>query len=354
MNLRSLNTRLGALAAVAALALTAACSSSSGASGGGAINGAGSTFAAPMYQQWAGAYQQKNSGVQVNYQAIGSGGGIAEFTQGVVDFGATDAPLTPTEKSAAQGAQGSTVVSLPMILGSVAIIFNEPSVPKLVLDGKTLAGIYLGDIKTWNDPAIKALNPTANLPKDAIQPVQRSDSSGTSYVFTSYLKAASSKWSDQVGASKAPSWPTGTGATGSSGVASAVQQTKGSIGFVEYGYATQNHIPFASLKNKAGTTVAPSEASTTAATTGVKFPTDLTNLTFSLVDSANSDAYPIVTATWIIISQKQKDSAKGKNLTSWLTWALGSARQSEVSKLGYTALPAPLAKLATDAVATVH
>jgi phosphate transport system substrate-binding protein len=332
----------------------AACGGSSSSGGSsGIINGAGSTFAAPMYQQWAGEYHQSKSGVQINYQAIGSGGGIAEFTQGVVDFGATDAPMTATEQSAAQAAQGSTVVSLPMILGSVAIIYNLPGVTSLTLDGATLANIYLGKITKWNDAAIQAVNPGITLPSDAIQPVQRSDSSGTSFVLTSYLSAVSPDWTKTVGSSKAPTWPTGTGATGSSGVASAVQQTKAAIGYVEYGYATQNHIPFASLKNASGATVAPSETSTLAATSGVSFPTDPTNLTFSLVNSNNAAAYPIVTATWIIVAQKQKDASKGQSLATWLKWDLDPAHQAEVAKLGYAPLPSALASLATVAVGTV-
>jgi phosphate transport system substrate-binding protein len=345
----------GALTVAAGLAL-AACGSSgaSSGSGSGIINGAGSTFAAPMYQQWAGEYHQSNTGTQINYQAIGSGGGIAEFTQGVVDFGATDAPMTTTEKSAAQAAQGSTVLSLPMILGSVAIIYNLSGVSKLTLDGTTLANIYLGTITTWNDPAIAALNPGVALPSTSIQPVQRSDSSGTSFVFTSFLSAVSPSWTTTVGSSKAPTWPTGTGATGSSGVASAVQQTAGAIGYVEYGYATQNHIPFASLKNASGATVAPSEVSTVAATNGVTFPTDVTNLTFSLVNSSTATAYPIVTATWILVSQKQKDSSKGQTLAAWLKWCLDPARQGEVAKLGYAPLPSSLDSLAVSAVGTVH
>jgi phosphate transport system substrate-binding protein len=340
---------------IATGSILAACGSS-GASGssGGIINGAGSTFAAPMYQQWAGEYHQGNPGVQINYQAVGSGGGIAEFTQGVVDFGATDAPMTATEKSAAQGAQGSTVLSLPMILGSVAIIYNLPGVTTLTLDGPTLARIYLGKITTWNDPAIVALNPGVALPSTSIQAVQRSDSSGTSYAYTSYLSAVSPSWATTVGSSKAPTWPVGTGATGSSGVASAVQQTTGAIGYVEYGYATQNHIPFASLKNATGTTVAPSKASTLAATNGFSFPSDLTNLTFSLVNSTNAAAYPIVTATWILVAQKQKDASKGQALATWLKWDLDPARQAEVAHLGYAPLPSTLDSLAIAAVGTVH
>jgi phosphate transport system substrate-binding protein len=306
-----------------------------------------------MYQQWAGQYKSSHS-VQINYQGIGSGGGISEFTQGVVNFGATDAPMTGTEQSAAQAGQGSVVLHIPMIIGAIAIIYNEPGVTNVKLDGPTLANIYLGKITKWNDAAIKALNPGVSLPSDAIQPVQRSDSSGTSYAFTSYLTAISPTWASQVGASKAPSWPTGTGATGSSGVAAAVQQTKGAIGYVEYGYATQGHIPFATLKNASGEFVAPSTASTNAASAAATFPPDVTKLTFSLVNSSASGAYPLVTPTYVLIAQHQKDGATGSELKGWLQWDLASAQQNEVTSLGYAPLPSKLISLDLSALNTVH
>jgi len=344
-------------AAVGILLAATACSSnsssgSSGGSGSSTINGAGSTFAAPMYQQWAGEYKSSH-GVSINYQAIGSGGGISEFTQGVVNFGATDAPMTSTEQAAAQAGQGTVVLHIPMIIGAVAMIYNEPGVTGLKLDGPTLAGIYLGTIKKWNDKAIKALNPGVSLPSDAIQPVERSDSSGTSFAFTSYLSAISPTWASQVGASKTPAFPTGTGATGSSGVAAAVQQTKGAIGCVEYGYATQGHIPFASLKNASGQFVAPSTASTDAASAAATYPTTLTQLTFSLNNSSASGAYPLVTPTYILIAQKQKGTGTGSTLKAWLEWDLASAQQAEVTKLGYAPLPAKLISLDMAALKTV-
>jgi phosphate transport system substrate-binding protein len=347
-----------AVAAVGIMLAGAACSSSSSSSGGSpgsgssTINGAGSTFAAPMYQQWAGQYKAKH-GVQINYQAIGSGGGISEFTQGVVKFGATDAPMSGTEQAAAQAGQGSVVLHIPMIIGAVAVIYNEPSLKSLKLDGPTLASIYLGKVKKWNDPAIKALNPGVSLPTDPIQPVERADSSGTSYAYTSYLSAISPSWASQVGASKAPSWPTGTGATGSSGVAAAVQQTKGGIGYVEYGYATQGHIPFATLKNASGQFVAPSTASTNAASAAATYPTTLTKLTFSLVNSSASGAYPLVTPTYILIAQKQ-DTSTGNELKAWMEWCLTSPQQSEVTTLGYAPLPPKLISLNLAALKTVR
>jgi phosphate transport system substrate-binding protein len=345
------------LAMAGVLLAAAACSSSSsgGSSSSSTINGAGSTFAAPMYQQWAGQYQQSVSkSTQINYQAIGSGGGISEFSQGVVDFGATDAPMTSTEQATAQGGQGSVVLHVPMILGPIAVIYNEPGISKLVLDGPTLADIYLGKITKWNDPAIKTLNPGVSLPADAIQPTERSDSSGTSYVFTTYLSGVSPAFASQVGVSKTPAFPVGTGATGSSGIAAAVQQTKGSIGYVEYGYATQGHIPFASLVNKSGQAVAPSSASVLAAASAATYPTDPAGLTFSLVNSSASGAYPLSTPTYVLVAQTQKDQAKGKALTAWLTWALQPAQQAGVTALGYAPLPTSLDKLALAAVQTIH
>ena len=344
--------------AVVSIALAAAACGSSGGSGGSGsntLNGAGSTFAAPMYLQWAGQYHASvNKNVQINYQGIGSGGGIAEFTQGVIDFGATDAPMSSTEKANAQAGQGSVVLHIPMIVGAIAIIYDEPGVSHLVLNGPTLADIWLGKIKKWNDPAIKKLNPGVSLPSDPIQPVERADSSGTSYAYTSYLTAISPAWASQVGTSKSPSWPVGTGATGSSGVAAAVAQTKGAIGYVELGYATQGHIPFASLVNASGQTVAPSTASTEAAAASATYPTDPTALTFSLNNSSASGAYPLVTPTYILIAQTQKDKAKGKALVAWLTWCLQPKQQSETPKLGYAPLPSKLASLAIAALKTVH
>jgi phosphate transport system substrate-binding protein len=337
---------------LAATACSSSPASGSGAGSASAINGAGSTFAAPMYQQWAGQYHSSHP-TQINYQAIGSGGGISEFTQGVVDFGATDAPMTSAEQAAAQAALGSPVLHVPMIIGAVTMIYNEPGIKNLRLDGPTLANIYLGTITHWNDPAIKALNPGVNLPSDPIQPVERADSSGTSYAFTSYLSEISPTWASKVGAGKTPSFPVGTGATGSSGVAAAVQQTKGAIGYVEYGYATQGHIPFASLKNAAGRFVAPSTASTTAAAAAASYPTNVTHLVFSLNNSPAPAAYPLVTPTYILVAQKPKNAAKTSALKAWLTWALASAQQHEVTKLGYVPLPSKLVGLDLAALKTV-
>jgi phosphate transport system substrate-binding protein len=345
-------------ATMGVLLAAVACSSSSssgGPSSGSAstINGAGSTFAAPMYEQWAGQYHAKH-GVQINYQAIGSGGGISEFTQGVVDFGATDAPMSSTEQAAAQAGQGSVVLHIPMIIGAVTMIYNLPGIHGLKLDGPTLANIYLGKITKWNDPAIKALNPGVSLPSLAIQPVERADSSGTSYAFSQYLSQVSPTWASQVGVSKTPSFPTGTGATGSSGVAAAVQQTKGAIGYAEYSYAVQGHIPVASLKNASGQFEAPTPASTIAAAAHATYPTDVTHLVFSLNNSSASGAYPIVTPTYVLIAQKPKNPAAGSAVKAWLEWDLQKPQQAEVTKLGYVPLPSKLVTLDLAALKSVH
>jgi len=346
---------VGAVTMGVLLAAAACSSSSSGGSSPGSastINGAGSTFAAPMYQQWAGQYAAKH-GVHINYQAIGSGGGISEYTQGIVDFGATDAPMSSSEQASAQAGQGSLVLHIPMIIGAVTMIYNVPGVSGLKLDGPTLANIYLGTIKNWNDPAIKALNPGVSLPSLPIQPVERADSSGTSYAFSQYLSKVSLTWASQVGVSKTPSFPTGTGATGSSGVAAAVQQTKGAIGYVEYSYAIQSHIPVASVKNASGQFVAPTPSSTEAAAADATFPTDVTHLVFSLNDSSASGAYPIVTPTYVLIAQKPKNTAAGNAVRAWLEWALQKPQQSEVTKLGYVPLPSKLVALDLAALKTV-
>jgi len=339
------------------LLAAAACSSSaSGGTGSGSssiINGAGSTLAAPMYQQWAGQYHASHH-VQINYQAIGSGGGISEFTQGVVNFGATDAPMTATEQANAQAGQGSVVLHIPMIIGTVTLAYNEPSVKNLKLDGPTLANIYLGKITHWNDPAIKALNPGVTLPSDPIQPVERADSSGTSYAFSSYLTAISPTWASQIGASKTPAFPVGTGATGSSGMAAAVQQTKGAIAYVEYSYATQAHLQVASIKNASGQFVAPTTASTAAAAANATYPTDVTKLTFSLNNSSASGAYPIVTPTYILIAQKSKNAPANSAVKAWLQWCLQSPQQAGVTKLGYAPLPSKLISLDMSALKTVN
>jgi phosphate transport system substrate-binding protein len=345
-----------ALAVLPAL-LAAACGSSGSAPGSSSavtINGAGSTFAAPMYQQWAAEYQvSADRNITISYQPIGSGAGVSEFAARIVDFGATDSPISTAERSAGQAAQGSGVLQVPMILGAVAVIYHLPGIRHLVLNGQVLAGIYLGKITRWNDPAIAKLNPGVRLPSAVIQPVQRADSSGTSYVLTTYLAASSHIWARRFGISMSPRWPLGLSTTGSGEVAAAVRQTRDSIGYVEFSYAVSAQIPYASLRNPAGKAVPPSTASVEAAASAANYPSDPTRLTFSLADENAPAAYPLSAATYILVPQHPRDPAVGRALRTWLTWCLQPSQQAKVGQLHYAPLPAPLDALALAAVGTI-
>src|SRR3954447_5718107 len=286
-----------------ALALTvSACGSSNddsssasgGGGGGGAINGAGSTFAAPIYQQWGNGL--KDQGVTVNYQPVGSGAGVAQWQAGTADFGASDPALTPEDRSAAKKGQG---VQIPMAFGAITVAYNVEGVDKgLKLDGKTVADIFLGKVKKWNDPEIASLNSGAKLPDSDITVVHRSDESGTTKGFTTFLSAYSPEWESKVGADKTVKWPTGTGAKGNDGVAGAVKQQQGSVGYVEEAYALQNNFTTASVKNKSGQFVDPTLDTTTAAGEGISIPKDLG---ISIIDSPNEKAYPIASQTFVIV-----------------------------------------------------
>ena len=285
-----------------ALALTlavAACgsSSSSGGGGGGTISGAGATFAQPIISQW-GAELKKNDDLTVNYNAIGSGGGIAQFQANTVDFGDTDSAMTDEEIEVADK-NGSTV-HVPIVFGAVTVSYNLPEVESgLKLDGETIGNIYLGKITKWDDPAIAKLNPGVKLPSTSITVVHRSDESGTTALFTQFLDETNKEWHSKVGTDKTVKWPTGTGANGNEGVAGSVQQTEGAIGYVELAYALQNEFTTAAVQNKAGDFVAPTLESTSAAGEGVKFPPDLR---FSAINASTSPkAYPIASGTFVIV-----------------------------------------------------
>ncbi|MGI8801967.1 MAG: phosphate ABC transporter substrate-binding protein PstS [Solirubrobacteraceae bacterium] len=336
---------LVALSATALLSLAlAACGSSSstgstGTSGAGTISGAGSTFAAPVYSQWGA--QGGPSGVGVNYQAVGSGAGIMALETKTADFGASDPPLKPAD-AAAIAKNGSPAVQIPMFLGAITASYNLPGVKTgLKLDGKTLADIYLGKVKSWNNAEIKALNPGIALPSTAITTIHRSDSSGTTAGFTGFLAAVDPEFKTKVGSGKDVNWPAGgTGAKGNAGVAGAVLQTPGSIGYVEQAYALLHKFTYASVKNKAGNFIAPSLASATAAAQGVKVPADLG---FAISDPAGAGAYPITSQTFIVVNKdlcKAGDSAAvAGRLAKFLAYGLG-AGQSVLSAAQYAALPA--------------
>jgi phosphate transport system substrate-binding protein len=350
---------LGALAGCALLTLgLAACGSSSSSSSSGTtassggsatISGAGSTFAAPVYQQWASSL----SGVTVNYQSVGSGAGITALETKTVDFGASDPPLKPADESAI-AKNGSPAVQIPMFLGAITVSYNLPGVATgMKLDGKTIADIYLGRIKTWNDAEIKALNPSVSLPSTAITVIHRSDSSGTTAGFTSFLAAVDPEFKSKVGEGKDVQWPTGTGAKGNAGVAGAVQQTVGAVGYVEQAYALQHNFTYAAVKNKAGSFVLPTLASTSAAAEGVKVPA---NLGIKIVNPAGAGSYPITSQTFIVDNKDlckaglPGGEAAAKGVVKLLAYGLGSG-QSILSQADYAALPAPILAKSKEAVA---
>jgi phosphate transport system substrate-binding protein len=348
----------GVLAGCALLAVgLAACGSSSSSSSStssvsGTISGAGSTFAAPVYEQWASAL----SGLTVNYQAVGSGAGITAFAAKTVDFGASDPPLKPAEE-AAIAKNGSPAQQIPMFLGAITVSYNVPGVPSgLKLEGKTIANIYLGKIKTWNAAEIKSLNPGMNLPSTAITVIHRSDSSGTTAGFTGFLTATDAEWASKVGEGKDVQWPTGTGAKGNAGVAGAVQQTVGSVGYVEQAYALQHSFTTAAVKNKAGNFVAPSLASTSAAAEGLTIPP---NLGIKVKNPAGTNAYPITSQTFIVVN---KDLCKAgtpggetaaKGVVSFLNYGLGQG-QSVLAQADYAALPTEILTKSKEAVASLQ
>src|SRR5436309_2426332 len=336
---------LFAAAAAGALVLgIAACGGGNKSSGtaktgpkGGSISGAGATFPQPVYEEWASRFKDLY-GTTVNYNPIGSGGGIAQFTAGTVDFGASDAAMKPEEIAAAK--KKGDPVHVPTVFGAITVSYNVSGLDKgLKLDGPTIADVFLGKIKKWNDPALAKLNPGTKLPDKAITIVHRSDESGTTKLFTSFLDKQSPQWHKQVGSDKTVKWPTGTGAKGNDGVAGAVKQTDGAVGYVEEAYALQNNFTTADVKNKAGQYVAPSLQSTSAAGQGLTVPQDLR---FSAINSPNPAAYPIASATFIIVYEDMCKAGKSKDtaqrVTNWLNYALGPGQQV-ATQLQYAPLP---------------
>jgi phosphate transport system substrate-binding protein len=315
------------------------------------LNGAGATFPGPVYVEWIGAFQTANTDITINYQGVGSGAGIQQFTAQTVDFGASDAYMKPEELTAAEAARpGAKVLHIPTVFGAIVLAYNLPGVEGLKLDSDTLANIFLGTITKWDDPAIKALNPDATLPSEAIQTVHRSDSSGTTNAYTSYLAAANTAWKDGPGKGKEITWPVGVGAKGNDGVAAVVKQTEGAIGYIELAYAVQNNMTMAQMKNQSGSFITPSLESTSAAADGIQIPDDL-NLAVS--NSANPAAYPIVTVTYILAYEKMPDANKAAALKAFLTWALGDEGTAIAQQLGYAPLPSALKDAALAKVAFI-
>ncbi len=316
-------------------------SSSSGggtAKAGGSINGAGATFPAPVYQEWAARFKE-DQGTTVNYQGIGSGGGIAQFSAGTVDFGATDSAMKDDEITTAQK-KGSDPVHVPTVLGAVTVSYNVDGIDQgLKLDGKTVADIFLGKVKKWNDPEIAGQNSGASLPSTNITVCHRSDESGTTANFTSFLTDYSSTWKSGPGTDKSVKWPTGTGAKGNDGVAGCVKQTKGAVGYVEQAYALQNKFTTAAIKNKAGKYVEPSLQATSASAEGVTPPEDLR---FSTINAESPQAYPISAITFLLVWQDGckagQNATQAKLVKNWLTYALGAGQQV-APQLEYAPLP---------------
>ncbi|HEX3579742.1 MAG TPA: phosphate ABC transporter substrate-binding protein PstS [Thermoanaerobaculia bacterium] len=299
------------------------------------INGAGATFPNPLYSKWFDEYQKAHPDIRINYQPIGSGGGIKQLTAQTVFFGATDGPMTDAQLQAAK----ATILHFPTVLGGVVPVYNVAGVTQpLRFSGAVLANIYLGKIAQWNDPAIAALNPGVTLPADAIAVVHRSDGSGTTYIFCDFLSKTSADYQKKVGVATSVNWPTGVGAKGNEGVSGLVRQTPGAIGYVELIYALQNKMPYGSVQNKAGQFVSASLESVTAAASGVTMPDDFR---VSITNADGANAYPISSFTWLLLYQHPQDAARGKAMVDFLKWALTDG-QKFAPALGYAPLPQPV------------
>jgi len=297
------------------------------------LNGAGATFPNPMYSKWFSEYHKVHSDVQVNYQPIGSGGGIRQVTAGTVDFGASDMPMTDKQLQEAK----AKILNIPTVLGAVVPAYNIPGVSgEVKFTPEALAGIFLGKISKWNDKAITSANPGVNFPDKDIIVVHRSDGSGTSFIFTDYLSKVSPEWKSQVGSDTSVKWPIGMGGKGNEGVAGMIRQLPGAIGYVELIYALQNNIPYGSIRNSSGVFVKGSlDGVTAAAASAPKMPADFR---VSITNAPGKDAYPIASFTWLLIPAQSKDAAKGKILADFLNWMVTDG-QKMTTALAYAPLP---------------
>ncbi|HEX5179122.1 MAG TPA: phosphate ABC transporter substrate-binding protein PstS [Gemmatimonadaceae bacterium] len=304
------------------------------------LTGAGATFPYPIYSKWFSDYAHE-TGVRINYQSIGSGGGIRQLSEGTVDFGASDAPMSGDELARAK----SPVMHFPTVIGAVAVTYNLPSMATPIrLTADILADMFFGHITTWNDSRIRAANPGIALPATDVLVVHRAEASGTTYIFSDYLSAVSPEWARAPGKGKELSWPVGIGAKGNEGVAGQVKQTPGAIAYVELAYAEQNHLPTARIENVSGAFVAPSMESATAAAAGVQehLPNN-TDYRISIVNAPGAGAYPIASFTWLLVYRTQRDATKAKKLKDFLHWYLHSGEGS-ASSLDYAPLPDAMRK----------
>ncbi|MEW6060470.1 MAG: phosphate ABC transporter substrate-binding protein PstS [Bacteroidota bacterium] len=316
------------------------------------LNGAGATFPYVIYSKWFDEYQKK-TGVQFNYQSIGSGGGIKQVIEGTVDFGATDGPMTDEQLTEAKTKQGTEVLHIPTVMGAVVATYNVSEIGAgLNLSPSVLADIFLGKITQWNDARIAADNKGKTLPQKSIVVVHRSDGSGTTYIFVDYLSKVSEEWKSKVGVGTSVKWPVGLGGKGNEGVAGQVKQIDGSIGYVELAYAIKNNLPYASIKNKAGNFISPSLESVTAAamSEAKKMPDDLR---VSITNAEGKNSYPISGFTWLLVYKDQKNIEKAKALVKFLKWAM---KEGEVfaPALYYAPLPKEVIKLNERKIASIR
>ena len=331
------------------LALVAVCASSLSVAAAQQITAAGATFPAPIYQKWFDEYHKLHPDVSINYQSIGSGAGIQQLTSGTVDFGASDMPMTNEQISKLK----VHPLHFPTVLGADVPTYNIPGVnQELKFSGTTLADIYLGKIKKWNDPALMKDNPGVKLPNDDIVVVHRSDGSGTTFIWADFLSKASPEWKSKVGANTSLKWPVGLGGKGNEGVAGTVKQTPNSIGYVELIYAIQNHMPYGSVRNKAGDFVKANLAAVSAAAAGAakNMPADFR---VSITDAPGKDAYPISSFTWMLIPSQIPDANKAKAIKAFLQWMVADG-QKMTSELAYAPLPKEVVSKEMKQIATIR
>ncbi len=307
------------------------------------LNGAGATFPYVIYSKWFDVYHQK-TGIEFNYQSIGSGGGIKQVIEGTVDFGASDAPMSEEQMKQVKDKQGTEILHIPTVMGAVVVTYNLPGVAKgLKITPEVLADIYLGKITKWNDSKITSDNKGIKLPNEAIFVTHRSDGSGTTNIFTGYLSKVSNSWQKKVGQGTAVDWPVGLGGKGNEGVAGLVKQTEGSIGYVELAYAEKNNLPYAALKNKAGNFVMPTFDAVSAAAAG--FIKDMPeDLRVEITNADGKDSYPISGFTWLLVYQNMKDKTKAKAIVDFLKWAVTDG-EKYAKDLYYAPLPKEVVKL---------
>jgi phosphate transport system substrate-binding protein len=348
---RSLPLTLASLSLLAALgcggdrkpssAAGGSADTSGGSSAGMTLTGAGATFPNPIYSKWFDAYHRE-TGVRINYQSIGSGGGIRQFIEGTVDFGASDSPMTDEQIAAVKG----DVMHVPTVLGAVVATYNLPALgaKPLHFDGATLADIFLGRITKWNDRRLAALNPGVKLPDQDILVVHRSDGSGTTYIFTDFLAKVSPEWESKVGHATSVNWPVGLGGKGNEGVTQQVKQSEGAIGYVELIYALVNGLGYGEVKNAAGKFITPSLASVTAAAASAELAPD-TDFRVSITNAPGPEAYPISSFTWLLIHTRDPQSPKNQAIRKFIGWMLEPAPQRMAADLHYAPLPMPVIEL---------